>query len=83
VIPDAAGYLVEVIVEKELEDLPAPEKATAGAASFLDDDALPSQQVEAVSRTMSSSRWLMLGRDPLLEQRMLADIQARLGTVAR
>jgi hypothetical protein len=83
VIPDAAGYLVEVIVEKELEDLPSPEKATSGAATFLDDDALPSQQVEAVSRTASSPRWLMLGRDPLLEQRMLADIQARLGTVAR
>lgn len=82
VIPDTAGYLVEVIVEKELEDLPNPEKATAaGSAVFLNDDALPSQRLEDVSRTASSSRWLQLGRDPLLEQRMLGDIQARLGGV--
>jgi hypothetical protein len=79
VIPDAAGYLVEVIVEKELEDLPNPEKATAGGAVFLNDDAIPSRRLEEVSRTRSSPRWLQLGRDPLLEQRMLGDIQARLG----
>ncbi|MCI0335566.1 MAG: hypothetical protein L0228_20350 [Planctomycetes bacterium] len=82
VIPDAAGYLVEVVVEKELEDLPNPEKATAGAAVFRSDDSLPSRRLEDVSRARSSPRWIQLGRDPLLEQRMLADIQARLGGVA-
>jgi hypothetical protein len=79
VIPDPTGYLVEVIVEKELEDLPNPEKATAGAAVFRGEDSLPSQRLEDVSRTRPSPRWLQLGRDPLLEQRMLGDIQARLG----
>lgn len=79
VIPDAAGYLVEVIVEKELEDLPNPERATAGGAVFLNDDAISSRRLEEVPRTSSSPRWLQLGRDPLLEQRMLGDIQARLG----
>jgi hypothetical protein len=81
VIPDAAGYLVEVIVEKELEDLPNPEKATAGAAVFRGEnsESLPSQRLEQVSRTRSSPLWLQLGRDPLLEQRILADIQARFG----
>jgi hypothetical protein len=79
VIPDAAGYLVELIVEKELEDLPQPEKATAGAVVFRGDDSLPSQRLEDVNRVRSSPRWLQLGRDPLLEQRMLGDIQARLG----
>jgi hypothetical protein len=84
VIPDAAGYLVEVIVEKELEDLPTPEKATAGAAVFRGDDSLPSQRLEDVNRVRSSPCWLHLGRDPLLEQRILGDIQARLGgTVVR
>ncbi|MEX2307167.1 MAG: hypothetical protein WD738_06220 [Pirellulales bacterium] len=78
VIPDATGYLVEVIVEKELEDLPTPEKATAGAATFRNDGSLPSHRLEEVSRTSSSPRWIHLGRDPALEQRMLADIQARL-----
>lgn len=79
VVPDAAGYLVEVIVEKELEDLPRPEKATAGSAVFRGDDALPSRRLEDVNRTHASPHWLQLGRDPLLEQRMLGDIQARLG----
>jgi hypothetical protein len=82
VIPDAAGYLVEVIVEKELEDLPSPEKATAGAATFRNNESLPSRRLEQVSRTRSSPRWIQLGRDPLLEQRMLAEIQARLTAVA-
>jgi hypothetical protein len=82
VIPDAAGYLVEVVVEKELEHLPTPEKATAGAATFRNDSSLPSRRLEQASRTQSSPRWIQLGRDPPLEQQMLADIHARLGSIA-
>jgi hypothetical protein len=78
VVPDAAGYLVEVIVEKELEDLPMPEQSTAGAATFRNDSTLPSRRLEQVSHTRSSPRWIPLGRDPPLEQRMLAEIHARL-----
>ena len=81
VVPDAAGYLVEVIVEKELEDLPQPENATAGAATFRNDGSLPSRRLEQVGRTQASPRWIQLGRDPPLEQRMLADIHARLSGV--
>jgi hypothetical protein len=80
VVPDANGYLVEVIVEKELEDLPKPEKATAGPASFDFDSEqqLPSKRLEEITRTHSSPHWIVLGRDPALEQAMLADIHARL-----
>jgi len=81
VIPDPGGYLVEVIVEKELEHLPNPEKATAGAATFRNDNSLPSQRLEQASRTRSSPRWIQLGRDPPLEQRMLAEIHARLSGI--
>lgn len=81
VIPDAAGYLVEVIVEKELENLPNPEKATAGAATFANEGSLPSRRLEQVSRARSSPRWIQLGRDPPLEQRILADLHARLSGV--
>jgi hypothetical protein len=81
VVPDAAGYLVEVIVEKELEDLAKPEKATAGSATFRNDLSLPSNRLEAVSRTRQSTRWIPLGRDPPLEQRMLAEIHARLNGI--
>src|SRR5207237_3897056 len=44
VVADAAqpatpgGYLVQVIIYKELEDLPRPIKATAGAAAFRSDN---------------------------------------------
>jgi hypothetical protein len=81
VIPDATGYLVEVIVEKELEDLPKPEHATAGAATFRNDGSLPSRRLEQVGRTHASPCWIQLGRDPPLEQRILADIHARLSGV--
>ena len=78
VVPDANGYLVEVVVEKELEDLPRPEKSTAGAATFRYDQSLPTNRLEEVSRTRQSCRWIPLGRDAALEQRILADIHARL-----
>jgi hypothetical protein len=81
VIPDATGYLVEVIVEKELEDLPKPEHATAGAATFRNDGSLPSRRLEQIGRTQASPRWIQLGRDPPLEQRILADIHSRLSGV--
>jgi hypothetical protein len=82
VIPDAAGYLVEVVVEKELEDLPKPEHATAGAATFRNDGSLPSRRLEQQGRTHTSPRWIALGRDGPLEQRMLAEIHARLSGVS-
>jgi hypothetical protein len=82
VVPAATGYLVEVVVEKELEDLPRPIHATAGAATFRNDGSLPSRRLEQVSRTHSSPLWIPLGRDIALEQRMLAEIHARLSGVS-
>src|SRR5262245_30892495 len=81
VVPDAAGYLIEVIVDKELEDLPKPEHATAGAATFRNDGSLPSRRLEQVGRDHRSPFWIQLGRDGPLEQLMLADIHARLSGV--
>jgi len=78
VIPDATGYVVDVTVEKDLEDLPRPEHATAGAATFRNDSSLPSVPADAVSRTQLAGAWIHIGRDPALEQAILADIQSRL-----
>jgi hypothetical protein len=64
-----------------LEDLPRPERATAGAASFLNETSLPSARLEEVSRRRQSPRWIPLGRDPALEQLMLAEIHARLNGI--
>ena len=77
VIPDAAGYTIEVIVEKELEHMRRPERSTAGAATFRNDGSLPSRRTDPGIRTHGSARWIPLGRDPPLEQRILADIHAR------
>jgi hypothetical protein len=82
VIPDPNGYLVEVIVLKELEDLAKPEKGTVGPASFYSDQTLPSHRLEEYTRTHTSPRWIQLGRDPALEQRILMDIHARLNGVS-
>jgi hypothetical protein len=77
VMPDAVGFQVEVIVQKELEDLPRPENSTAGSAVFRNVTTLPSSREPEVNRLLSSPRWIPLGRDPALEAKMAADIQAR------
>lgn len=80
VLPDAQGYLVEVQVEKQLEDLPRPEKSTAGAAAFHNENTIPQDRVAAPSRSRPSPLWISLGRDQALEQQILADIRQRLAT---
>ena len=78
VIPEQGGYLVDLAVYKELEDLPHPENSTAGAATFRNDSSLISRVNDDVSRTRLSDYWIPLGRDVACEQQMLAEIQARL-----
>ena len=90
--PDPAGWRIEVVVNKELEYLPRPMRATTGGASFRNDDSLyrygtplPTlgQQVGDQPRPVAAPTpnlgWIPLGRDPLLEQRMLSKVLARLG----
>ncbi len=90
--PDPAGWRIEVVVNKELEYLPRPMRATTGGASFRNDDSLyrygtplPTlgQQVGDQPRPVASPTpnlgWIPLGRDPLLEQRMLSKLLAKLG----
>jgi hypothetical protein len=76
VIPEASGYLVEIIVTKELEDLPQPEEANAGGVTFRNDNSLPLRQRAKVSRTHYAQEWIPLGRDQALEQKMLAEMEA-------
>ncbi|QDU54402.1 hypothetical protein [Aeoliella mucimassa] len=83
VVPEPDGYLIDLQVVRELEDLPQPERATAGAASLRNDSSLPSAARAPVSRTKWSSVWIPLGRDTPLEQKMLAEIRDRLADVPR
>jgi hypothetical protein len=77
VIPTEGGYLLEVAVQKELEDLDKPEHATAGGATLRHDGTLVRQE-GASGRYSSTLGWIPLGRDLTLEQRILADLRARL-----
>ena len=90
--PDPAGWRIEVVVNKELEHLARPMRATTGGASFRNDDSLyrygtplPTlgQQVGDQPRPVAAPTpnlgWIPLGRDPLLEQRMLSKVLAKLG----
>jgi hypothetical protein len=79
VVPEASGYAIEVQVLKELEDLPQPERASAGVATLRTDTALPSPTTNEISRVRSSRYWIPQGRDAALEQKMLAEMQSRLG----
>jgi hypothetical protein len=94
-IPDPAGWRVEVVVDKELEYLPRPMRATAGGASFRNDDSLyrygtplptlgqqVGDQPRPVAAPTPNAGWIPLGRDPLLEQRMLGKLLAKLGVSA-
>lgn len=91
-IPDPAGWRVEVVVNKELEYLSRPMRATAGGASFRNDDSLyrygtplptlgqqVGDQPRPVAAPTPTAGWIPLGRDPLLEQKMLGKLLAKLG----
>ncbi len=78
VAPTSGGYLVEVAVTKELEDLRRPERATAGAATFRYDSTL-SRVVNPADESEQSQGWISQGRDTALEQKILGHIQSRFG----
>ena len=91
-IPDPSGWRVEAVVLKELENLPRPMRATAGGASFRNDDSLyrygtplptigqqVGDQPRPVANPTPNLGWIPLGRDPLLEQKMLGKVLGRLG----
>ncbi len=81
VVPQQGGYLIDAVVEKQLEDLPRPENSTAGAATFRNDNSLPSRLNESISRTRFSENWIPLGRDFMVEQQLLTEIRARVAGV--
>jgi hypothetical protein len=76
-IPTEGGYLLDVVVQKELEDLDKPEHSTAGGATLRHDGTIVRQE-GASGRYSTTLGWIPLGRDVSLEQRILADMRARL-----
>lgn len=80
VIPAEAGYLVEVNVMKELEDLPRPENGLASYANLRNDSSLR-RYSNPVGGHQPTLGWIGLGRDIALEQEILTQLQGRLAGV--
>src|SRR5205823_6311637 len=72
---DDGGFFVDVKVFKELEDLPNPTAATAGAASFRSDNTVE-RQFEVIDANVDS-HWVPLGRDLKLEQVIINRLTCR------
>jgi hypothetical protein len=77
VIPVEGGSLLDVVVQKELEDLDKPQHATAGGSTLRHDGTIVRQE-GAPGRYSITLGWIPIGRDVSLEQQILADVAARL-----
>lgn len=74
--PAQGGYFVSVEAYKEKEDVRAPVANSAGGASFQVNQPLQ-RDLNLVVGQAAPSGWILLGRDPALEQAMLSRIQSR------
>jgi hypothetical protein len=74
---DNGGYFIEVIARKELQDLPRPIKQTAGAAIFRTENSVE-RQFEVIDATYFEGGWIYKGRDPALEQKLIAALKKHL-----
>ena len=77
---EECGYLIEVVVYKQLEDRASPDRAVAGSATF----SYSSTQIGVIDPITDEPQelgWETIGRDTALEQRMLGQIVARLGMI--
>ncbi len=71
----SGGYLVNVQVFKELEDLrPRPIRAVAGNASFLSANTVE-RQFDVIDPVVQDTTWIPRGREIALEQEILSRLQ--------
>lgn len=74
---ERGGYLVEVVVDKEMEDLPRPSRQGIGSAVFQEAPTVD-RQVEVIGPAPlgpGGPTWFRIGRDYALEQDLLARIR--------
>lgn len=74
--PQPTGYVVEVIVVKELEDTDRSQDATEGVVSMQDAGSVY-RNPNAETTAPNTLGWIPLGRDRTLEQVILQDIVGR------
>lgn len=77
-VPTEGGYLVEVVVHKELEDRVQPDQSPADAATFFPQDVPTPVTAESVLPDTADLGWISLGRDTVLEQQLLSEIKGRM-----
>lgn len=75
--PTAHGYMLEVRVNKELEDMAAPSMSRLPSATFRLDTELPETH-DPISVQDYRVGWIPLGRDVELEREILLQLQTRL-----
>ena len=76
VTPTGGGYLIDLAVYKELEDLASPQHASVGQARVRHETTL-NRNEEEVGVDAFTLGWIPLGRDASLEQRILHEIRDR------
>jgi hypothetical protein len=84
VIPSEAGYLIDVQVLKELENVPRPETglvSQTNSAALRNDNSLQ-RVIDPVGGQQPTLGWIGQGRDIALEQLILSQIQTRLAACA-
>ena len=64
------GYFIDVKVFKELQDLPRPSRATAGAAAFRSAPTVE-REYEVIEVGQFENGWIPIGEDVLMEQDIL------------
>jgi hypothetical protein len=73
-LADDGGYFIQVIVFRELEDLPRPTHRTAGAAAFRSDNSVE-RQFEVIDPGVFHPQWIPVGRDHYLEDAIVQKIR--------
>ncbi len=75
------GYLIDVAVYKELEDLSQPEYSTVNVEGLRTDGTLDnSTRMQHLGPVTLG--WIPVGRDMALEQRILTELRGRLGVIS-
>ncbi len=76
VVPSREGFWIDVVVLKELENMAQPEYATAGKGTFPH-DVTQSRVIDPMLVRDPHLNWIPLGRDPVLEQRIIGQLRDR------
>ncbi len=72
---ERGGYLVYVVVDKELEDLARPMQSRIGNAVFQESPGVDRQLDVVTGDTSADQNWFRVGRDFALEQQILRRIR--------